>query len=73
MMSKQQKNEENAMQAKVVKPECLPNCTYLVNTLIKCKDCNYHPDNDIDKWDESRIDIIGQNGNEGAHYDSRWF
>jgi len=22
-----------------------------------------------DEWDEKRVDIIGQNGNEGTHYD----
>ena len=22
-----------------------------------------------DKWDEKRVDIIGQNGNDGDHYD----
>lgn len=30
------------------------------------------PDDDkfnCDKWDEGRIDVIGQNGNDGEHYD----
>ena len=25
--------------------------------------------NPSDEWDESRIDIVGQNGNEGLHYE----
>ena len=25
-------------------------------------------DNELDEWDEDRIDIIGANGNEGDHY-----
>lgn len=67
MMLRQQKREEKGMQ----KPECLSSCKYLVNTLTKCKKCIYHPDNLLDKWDEDRIDVIAQNGNDGEHYDIR--
>lgn len=28
-----------------------------------------HLINDDDDWDEERIDIIGQNGNDGIHYE----
>jgi hypothetical protein len=31
---------------------------------------NEYPDNSTDpeKWDESRIDVVGSNGNDGDHY-----
>ena len=53
------------------KPDCLSSCKYLVDTLIKCKECIYHPENLLDRWDEGRIDVIAQNGNDGEHYDIR--
>ena len=30
---------------------------------------NEYPDNSTDEWDESRIDTIGMNGNDGLHYE----
>lgn len=32
---------------------------------------NEYPDNgaDPDKWDEKRVDTVGQNGNDGLHYE----
>ena len=27
-----------------IKPSCLPDCKYLVNTLTKCRVCDFHPD-----------------------------
>ena len=30
---------------------------------------NAYPDNGSDEWDETRIDTIGKNGNDGLHYD----
>jgi hypothetical protein len=30
---------------------------------------NEYPNNGSDEWDETRIDVISQNGNEGLHYD----
>jgi hypothetical protein len=35
---------------KLLKPSCLPDCKYLVNTLTKCRSCDYNPKN---KKDES--------------------
>jgi hypothetical protein len=29
---------------------------------------NEYPNNDRDEWDESRVDTIGKNGNDGLHY-----
>jgi hypothetical protein len=26
-----------------IKPSCYDDCTYLVNTLTKCRVCSYHP------------------------------
>ena len=30
---------------------------------------HYEPVDILEEWDEKRMDIIGQNGNEGLHYD----
>ena len=47
---------------------CLPDCKYLINTLTKCKLCP-HKEAQLASWDETRIDIIGSNGNNGEHYE----
>lgn len=39
-----------------------------VNTLIR-PDLQENEGVDEDDWDEERIDTIGQNGNEGEHYE----
>jgi hypothetical protein len=49
-----------------IKPSCYNDCKYLVNTLTKCRVCSWK---NKDDWDESRIDTIGQNGNDGDHYE----
>lgn len=41
----------------------VPDCTYPVG---ECSGACYHPD-------ERRMDIIGQNGNDGAHYEDKIF
>jgi len=28
-----------------IKPSCFPDCKYLVNTLTKCRVCDFHPNN----------------------------
>lgn len=28
-----------------IKPSCFPDCKYLVNTLTKCRVCDWHPNN----------------------------
>lgn len=49
-----------------IKPLCFNDCKYLMDTYTKCRVCYWHPKN---QWNEERIDIIGQNGNEGDHYE----
>lgn len=36
---------------------------------LKCVDCGWSMTRPNDNWDENRVDVIGQNGNEGLHYD----
>lgn len=31
--------------------------------------CQHYLSNKNEDWDEARVDIIGQNGNDGLHYD----
>jgi hypothetical protein len=54
-----------------IKPSCYNDCTYLINTLTKCRVCSWKGETSSptkDNWDEERIDKIGANGNEGLHY-----
>lgn len=35
------------------------------------KKAAYQPLNQDDEWDEKRTDVIGQNGNDGLHYEDK--
>ena len=42
-ITKSKKNFDKGM--KLIKPSCLPDCKYLVNTLTKCRVCDWNPKN----------------------------
>lgn len=44
-------------------------CNLCGKDLDKVKECAWTSCPLLQEWDENRIDVIGQNGNDGEHYD----